>query len=53
MTQDFVNLLIVVGIIGFIVYMKYMKKPVNYNEYEESYVKVLNSEQYKVKGKYE
>lgn len=56
MFSDYViNLLIIVGIIGFIVYYKMMRQPnqSGSDEFRSFYNEVVNSDKYKVKGKYE
>ncbi len=55
--EQIINLVMVVGVIGFIVYFKYIKqrnekKPGN-SDFSKAYFDILNSDQYKVKGKYE
>jgi hypothetical protein len=48
------NLFIAIAIIGVIVYLKLMNnKPKEASETEKLMVDILNSDEYKVKGKYE
>jgi Ca2+/Na+ antiporter len=56
--ENLINLLFVVGLIGVILYFKFLrdsklKKEINSNEFKKVYLDVLNSDEYKVKGKYE
>lgn len=47
-----VNLLLAVALIGFIVYLKFRRQKPD-DEFTKTYMDILNSDKYKVKGRFE
>ncbi|MFO7710746.1 MAG: hypothetical protein R6V53_03215 [Candidatus Woesearchaeota archaeon] len=47
------NLMVIVGLIGAIVYLRLQRKNKQESQFQQFYNEVLTSDKYKVKGKYE